>query len=132
MLNAPKELKLYLASDIRFNENPQLASRPFDANRSGFVMSEGAGCLILESLDHALKRNANIYGEILGGAMNADASHITAPSGDGVTNCMELALANSSLNPADISYINCHATSTPVGDLNEAQAIGRIFKSRDG
>lgn len=95
-------------------------------------MSEGAGCLILESLEHALERKAKIYGEVLGGAMNADASHITAPSGDGAIKCIQLALQDSNLNPADVDYINCHATSTPVGDLNEVRAINSIFNQSNG
>jgi len=91
-------------------------------------MSEGAGCMVIESLDHALQRqNATIYGELLGGAMNADANHITSPSGDGAYRCMQLALTNSNLTVDQVSYINCHATSTPAGDIMEYNAIRRLF-----
>ena len=92
-------------------------------------MSEGAGCMVLESLDHAQARNAKIYGEILGGAMNADANHITSPSGDGAFRCMQLALNNSNLTTEDIDYINCHATSTPTGDMAEFNACKKLFEN---
>lgn len=117
------------ALTTNYNDDPSEASRPFDSKRSGFVMSEGAGCMVLESLDHAKARNAKIYGEILGGAMNADANHITSPSGDGAYRCMKLALKNSNLTSNDISYINCHATSTPAGDMAEFNAVKKIFEN---
>ena len=113
----------------KFNDNPSEASRPFDSARNGFVMSEGSACLILESLDHALARDKNvkIYGEILGGALNADANHITNPSGDGAYRCMKIAMENSKVSYDDVRYINCHATSTPAGDLAEFRAIKKVF-----
>ncbi len=120
--------RIYFIFFIRFNDNPSEASRPFDMNRNGFVMSEGAGCIVMESLENALKRkNVTIYGEILGGAINADANHITNPSGDGAYRCMKLALKNSDLTTNQINYINCHATSTPAGDIMEYNAIKRLF-----
>lgn len=117
----------------KFNERPEEASRPFDSLRNGFVMSEGAGCLVIESLGHAQKRNAKIYAEILGSAINADASHISNPSpnGEGAFNCMNLALQDSNIKPEELNYINCHATSTPAGDSAEMTAIKKIFKNQN-
>jgi 3-oxoacyl-[acyl-carrier-protein] synthase II len=111
------------------NDDPATASRPFDKDRDGFVMGEGAGGLILESLDHALARGAKIYGEIVGGGMTADAHHITAPhpEGLGAKNVMKLALADAGLLPTDIDYINVHGTSTPLGDIAETKAIQQVF-----
>ncbi|CAF0908398.1 unnamed protein product [Brachionus calyciflorus] len=116
----------------KFNDRPLEASRPFDLDRDGFVMSEGAGVLILESLEHAEKRNAKIYAEIFGSGLNADANHITNPSpnGDGAFRCMSLAIQDSKIRPEDLNYINCHATSTPAGDLAEITAIKRLFKEK--
>lgn len=116
----------------KFNDRPEEASRPFDTLRNGFVMSEGAGCLVIESLEHAKKRNAKIYAEILGSAINADASHISNPSpnGEGAFNCMNLALQDSKIEPEKLNYINCHATSTHAGDIAEMTAIKRIFKNK--
>ncbi len=111
------------------NDSPSTASRPFDLDRDGFVLGEGAGSLILEDLDHALKRGAKIYAEVLGGGMTADANHITAPhpEGLGALNVMRLALEDSGLKPEDIDYVNVHGTSTPLGDVAETKAILGVF-----
>lgn len=111
------------------NDSPQTASRPFDKDRDGFVLGEGAGSLILEEYEHARKRGAYIYAEIVGAAATADAYHITAPhpQGLGVINVMNLALADAKLNPEDIDYINVHGTSTPLGDIAELTAIRQVF-----
>jgi len=109
----------------RRNDDPQAASRPWDLNRDGFVLSDGAGVLLLEELEHAKRRGANIYGEIVGYGMSADAYHMTQPSenGEGAARCMTSALRDANLNPEDIDYINAHGTSTPAGDLAETQAL---------
>ena len=111
------------------NDDPQRASRPFSASRDGFVMGEGAGCLILEELEHAKARGAKIYAEMVGEGMSADAHHITAshPEGLGAKLVMERALADAKLKPEDIDYINVHGTSTHVGDISEAKAIKAVF-----
>lgn len=111
------------------NESPETASRPYDKDRDGFVLGEGAGALILEEYEHAKRRGARIYGEIIGGGMTADAYHITAPhpEGAGITKVMFNALEEAGLNPSDIDYINTHGTSTPLGDLGEIRAIQKVF-----
>lgn len=111
------------------NDDPAGASRPWDVSRDGFVMGEGAGALILEEYEHAKARGANILCEVVGGAMTADAYHLSAthPEGDGAFRAMKLALEDADLTPADVDYINAHATSTPVGDGSELIAIKNLF-----
>ncbi len=111
------------------NDDPLTASRPFDKDRDGFVLGEGGGALILEELEHAKKRGATIYAEIVGGGMTADAYHITAPhpEGRGAMNVMKQALLDAKLNKEDIDYINVHGTSTPLGDIAETKAIKKVF-----
>ena len=113
------------------NADPETASRPFDVHRDGFVMGEGAGALVLEEYEHAVKRGATIYGEITGAAMTADAYHMTAthPEGLGAAKAMQLTLNEANLTIADVDYINTHATSTPVGDLSEIKAIHKLTGS---
>jgi 3-oxoacyl-[acyl-carrier-protein] synthase II len=112
-----------------YNDNPVDASRPFDLARSGFVMSEGAGIMVLEELDHALARGAKIYGEVVGFGMTGDAYHITDPHMEGATRCITLALRDADIAPEIIDYVNPHATATLVGDRNEVRSLLTIFKN---
>jgi 3-oxoacyl-[acyl-carrier-protein] synthase II len=111
------------------NDEPQTASRPFDLNRDGFVLGEGAGAIVLEEYEHAKRRGANIIAEVAGGGLSADAYHLTAPhpEGLGAYNVMNSALADAGMKPEDIDYINVHGTSTPLGDISEITAIQRVF-----
>ena len=113
------------------NDNPGEASRPWDQDRDGFVLSDGAGALVLEELEHAKSRNANIYAELVGFGMSSDAYHMTAPpeSGDGAALAMSNALSDAKLNPDEVDYINAHGTSTPLGDIAETKAIKKIFSN---
>lgn len=111
------------------NDSPETASRPFDKERDGFVLGEGAASLVLEDLDHALARGAKIYAEVAGGGMSADAHHITAPhpEGLGARNVMKNALEDANMSPEEVDYINVHGTSTPLGDISEVKAIQQVF-----
>ena len=111
------------------NEEPELASRPWDKDRDGFVMGEGSGLVILEELEHAKKRGATIYAELIGSGFSGDAHHITSPNIDGPVICMESALRNASINPEQVDYINAHGTSTQQNDINETNAIKQVFGS---
>jgi 3-oxoacyl-[acyl-carrier-protein] synthase II len=111
------------------NDSPETASRPFDVDRDGFVLSEGAGALILEDYDHAMKRGAKIYAEVVGGGMSGDAYHMTAPhpEGIGAKNTMLAALEDAEMDPSEVDYVNVHGTSTPLGDVAEITAIEAVF-----
>jgi 3-oxoacyl-[acyl-carrier-protein] synthase II len=109
------------------NEDPSTASRPWDKDRDGFVLGEGAGVMVIEEYEHAVARGAKIYAEIAGFGMSADAGHMTAPNMDGPRRAMLSAIANAGLQPSDVDYVNAHGTSTPLGDINETNAIKAAF-----
>jgi 3-oxoacyl-[acyl-carrier-protein] synthase-1 len=116
------------AMSSKYNNTPELASRPYDVNRDGFVIAGGGGMLVLEELEHAKARGAKIYGEIVGHCANSDGFDMVAPSGEGAIRCMKQALANTDQN---VDYINAHGTSTPVGDMQELHAVREVFKDCD-
>ncbi len=122
------------ALSTAFNDDPPRASRPYDRDRDGFVMGEGAGVVILEDYDHAKRRGAKIYAELIGYGLSGDAYHITAPApdGDGALRCMNMAIRRAAISPAEIDYINAHGTSTPVGDEIELNAVQRLVGNAAG
>ena len=116
----------------QYNDNPEGASRPFDQGRGGFVLGEGAGCLVLEELEHARRRGAPIYAEVRGYGQSSEGHHITAPAedGGGSARAMQAALNNAGLAPHHVDHVNAHATSTPVGDPVEARGMATVFGAR--
>ncbi len=122
------------ALSTHFNDEPQRASRPYDEDRDGFIMGEGAGIVVLEELEHARNRGTTIYGEVIGYGLSGDAYHITAPaeSGDGAERCMKAAIKRAGIEIADIDYVNAHGTSTPMGDEIELKAVERLFGNSSG
>jgi 3-oxoacyl-[acyl-carrier-protein] synthase II len=122
------------ALSTHFNDTPERASRPYDKDRDGFVIGEGAGMLILEEYEHAKARGANIYGEVIGYGLSGDAHHVTAPSpdGSGGYRAMQAAFKRAQIDPSEIGYVNAHGTSTPLGDEIEFNAVKRMFGSASG
>jgi 3-oxoacyl-[acyl-carrier-protein] synthase II len=122
------------ALSTSFNDEPSKGSRPYDRDRDGFVMGEGAGCVVLEDLDHAKARGAKIYAEVIGYGLSSDAYHITAPAedGDGAYRCMQMAVRKAGISVSDIDYINAHGTSTPMGDEIELNAVQRLVGNAAG
>jgi 3-oxoacyl-[acyl-carrier-protein] synthase II len=115
------------ATSTRYNDRPDASPRPFDADRDGLVVGEGAGTVILESLDHARRRSAEAYGEVVGYGTNCDGTHVTSPSADGMAAAMRLALEDARLSPDDVDYVNAHATATEVGDVAESLATAEVL-----
>ena len=122
------------ALSTHFNETPEKGSRPYDRDRDGFVMGEGAGIVVLEALEHAVARGARIYAELIGYGLSGDAFHITAPAadGDGAFRCMRMALKRAEIDVSEIDYVNAHGTSTPMGDEIELGAVERLFANSAG